>query len=60
MPDNPELIEKYERDLEKFVTRMRHNIREEVIHFILDKAARDSEAKIIAKGELSSDKLVCP
>jgi hypothetical protein len=51
--DTPELIEKYEDELEQFTTRMRHDgIREEVIHFILDQAARDSEMKIIAKAEL--------
>jgi len=54
--DDPQLIEKYIDELGQFVTRMRHDgIREEVIRFILDQAARDSEAKIIAKGELSQD-----
>ena len=59
--DNAELIEKYIDELRQLVTRMHHDgIREEVIHFILDQAARDSETKIIAKGELSPNKLVCP
>ena len=61
MPDTPELIDKYVDELGQFVTRMRHDgIREEVIHFILYQAARDSEMKIIAKGELSSDSAESP
>jgi hypothetical protein len=54
--DDPELIDKYVGELGQFVTQMRHDrIREEIIHFILDRAARDSEMKIIAKGELAQD-----
>jgi len=56
--DNASLIDKYIDELGALVTRMRHDgIREEVIRFILDRAARDSEARIITKGELSPDKL---
>jgi DNA-binding transcriptional regulator YhcF (GntR family) len=59
--DDVTKIEKYEDELSQLIQRMRKDgIREEVIHFILDQAARDSETKIIAKGELSPNKLVCP
>jgi hypothetical protein len=52
--DDTDLIEKFEHEVSCLISRMRaDDIREEVIHFILDQAARDSEAKIIAKGELS-------
>jgi len=51
--DNPELTDKYVDELCQLTTQMRHDkVREELIHFILEQAARDSETKIIAKGEL--------
>jgi hypothetical protein len=56
VPDNADLIEEYDDELQQLIERMHHSkIREEVIHFILDKAARDSEMRIIAKAELSPD-----
>ena len=51
--DNAELIEKYEHELSCLISRMRADeIREEVIRFMLGQAEKDSEMKIIAKGEL--------
>jgi len=52
--DNSELIERYKDELSQIIKRMqKDNIREEIIHFILDQEARNSEIRIIAKGELS-------
>ena len=51
--DNADLIEKYEHELSCLISRMRADeIREEVIRFMLGQAEKDSEMKIIAKGEL--------
>ena len=55
--DNPDLIEKYEDELSQLIQKMRHDIREEVVHFILDQATRGSEMRIVSKGEVSQDKL---
>ena len=50
--DNPELIEKYEAELQGFLTKMHNDgIRPEVIHFILKQALDKLELQ--AKAELS-------
>lgn len=54
--DKPELIEKYDAKLHQLMTNMRHDgIRQEVIHFILNQAARQVEMAIIAQAELEPD-----
>ena len=54
MPDNADLIEKYEDKVWQIMLDMRHDgIREEVIYFVFNEAARNLEMRIIAQGELS-------
>jgi hypothetical protein len=55
MPDNPELVERYAAKAHQIILDMRHDgIRDEVIYFVFNKAARDLEMRITAKGELNS------
>ena len=52
--DNPELIEKYEDELQGLLTRMNTDgIRPEVVHFVLKQALNKVELQTQAKIELA-------
>ena len=54
MPDNPELIDKYDGQLRQILLNMRHDgIRIEVIHFVFSQITEDIEQAVIAQGEIN-------
>jgi len=54
MPDNPELIDKYDGQLRQILLNMRHDgIRIEVIHFVFNQITEDIEQAVIAQGEIN-------
>jgi len=54
MPDNPELIEKHEAEIQAFLTRMHTDgIGYDAIHFVLKEALDKVKLQIRAEAELS-------
>jgi len=55
MPDNPELIEKYDGELRQIMLNMRHDgIPHRTIHHVFDTCTKDLETMAYAEEGLSS------